>query len=299
MSLISILLVLASAGLHAGWNLICKAKSPSGAFFLIATCSSVLVMAPIYIYFFPVLVKIPAYVWGLLIVTGFFQAFYYVGLGNAYRVADVSLAYPLARSLPVLFVPVVCFVLGQGKSIGLWALIGMVMVAAGCIVLPLPSFKTFSFKHYFNDACLFVLMAATGTTGYTVIDSKAMNILRDGVFGSMSSALFYIAAENAFILMFLAPYVLSRSKETATLKSLWRDSRRFPVCSGIICTFSYTLILGAMLFAANVSYIAAFRQLSIPLGVILGIIFFREKITLPKAAGVGLVFSGLVLVAAG
>ncbi|MDD5727334.1 MAG: hypothetical protein PHV59_02110 [Victivallales bacterium] len=299
MSLISIVLVLVSAGLHAGWNLICKAKSPSGAFFLISTCSSVLAMTPLYIYFSPLLEQIPGIVWILLAVTGFFEALYYVGLGNAYRLSEVSLAYPLIRSLPVLLVPTVCFIMGQGKSIGLAALSGMLLVAAGCIVLPLPSFRTFSLKHYFNDACLFVLMAAAGTTAYTIIDSTAVNILRNEVFGSVASPLFYIAAENVFILLFLTPYVLFSRREAAALKVIWRDFRRFPLASGVICTSSYACILGAMQFAVNVSYISAFRQLSIPLGVIMGVVFFREKAAGPKIAGVILILSGLVLVAVG
>jgi uncharacterized membrane protein len=64
----------------------------------------------------------------------------------------------------------------------------------------------------------------------------------------------------------------------------------------VICTSSYTLVLIAMMLATNVSYIAAFRQLSIPLGAILGIILFKETATRPKFTGIIFIFLGLLIV---
>ncbi|MFZ2095115.1 MAG: hypothetical protein WAV05_00625 [Anaerolineales bacterium] len=42
--------------------------------------------------------------------------------------------------------------------------------------------------------------------------------------------------------------------------------------TGLLIIGSYDLVLAAMEYADNVSYIAAFRQLSIPIGAILGIL---------------------------
>ena len=52
-----------------------------------------------------------------------------------------------------------------------------------------------------------------------------------------------------------------------------------------------------MMFASNVSYIAAFRQVSIPLGALLGILILKEKATHAKIAGVVIISIGLVVVA--
>jgi uncharacterized membrane protein len=51
-----------------------------------------------------------------------------------------------------------------------------------------------------------------------------------------------------------------------------------------------------MAYASNVSYIVAFRQLSIPLGALLGVWVQKEPAGLPKLLGVGVVFGGLILV---
>ena len=62
---------------------------------------------------------------------------------------------------------------------------------------------------------------------------------------------------------------------------------------------TYGIVLWAMAYATDVSYIVAFRQLSIPLGALLGIMVLRESAPWPKICGVALAFAGLVLVAIG
>jgi uncharacterized membrane protein len=51
-----------------------------------------------------------------------------------------------------------------------------------------------------------------------------------------------------------------------------------------------------MAHVTNVSYIAAFRQLSIPFGAMLGIIVQKEPLYRPKLVGTGVAFAGLILV---
>ena len=54
-----------------------------------------------------------------------------------------------------------------------------------------------------------------------------------------------------------------------------------------------------MTHAKNVSYVVGLRQLSIPIGTILGVFLLKEKGSLPRFIGVGILFIGLVLVAIG
>lgn len=55
----------------------------------------------------------------------------------------------------------------------------------------------------------------------------------------------------------------------------------------------------SLAFARNVSYIVGFRQLSIPLSVVLGVAVLKEPPYRPKVIGVAIVFIGLILLAAG
>ena len=54
-----------------------------------------------------------------------------------------------------------------------------------------------------------------------------------------------------------------------------------------------------MAFAANVSYIVAFRQISVPIGVVFGVWIFKEPGYTLKSVGITIIFVGLVLVATG
>ena len=54
-----------------------------------------------------------------------------------------------------------------------------------------------------------------------------------------------------------------------------------------------------MTHVTNVSYIQAFRQMSLPIGVLAGIFLLHEKPGRPRLAGIALVITGLVVVAVG
>ncbi len=45
----------------------------------------------------------------------------------------------------------------------------------------------------------------------------------------------------------------------------------------------------------NVSYVQAFRQMSLPVGMLLGIIFLKEKCTLTKVVGITFIIGGLII----
>ena len=52
-------------------------------------------------------------------------------------------------------------------------------------------------------------------------------------------------------------------------------------------------------YVANINYVAAFRQLSIPLGAIFGMSLLKESRHPPKLVGVSIIFLGLVVAAIG
>ena len=85
-------------------------------------------MVPVLVIFGEKAFQIPASVWGLLVATGFFEALYYVSLAKAYRYGEMSIAYPLARAFPVLFVAFFSELLGRGERISSLSLAGMLLV---------------------------------------------------------------------------------------------------------------------------------------------------------------------------
>lgn len=297
MTLFAFGLVMLSALLHASWNVLSKGSRPSASFFMLASMTSVVLWFPVFCYADLHLLELPLKFWLIVLISGASESLYFLGLFKAYRRNDVSLAYPMARALPVLFVAVVSLTLGLGERPGWLALFGMVVVTLGCLLLPLASWKSFSWRNYWNPALYAILMAAVGTTGYTVADSIAMPVLRAHSVNSglvISGA--YLFMIEVLISLSLSFYVRRHAEERREFKRLFLKSLN-PVISGLFASSAYMLILIAMNHVSNVSYIQAFRQVSLPMGVFFGVFILKEKCTPPRLAGVALVIAGLVLTA--
>ena len=180
MSAVAILLIIVSAVIHAGWNLLGKKEHPSTAFFLAANTMGFLLLTPFMIMHHEILLHaILPRVWRLLIISGLSMTVYYVGLAGAYRRGDMSLAYPLARSSPVIVVMVVTIFLGRIDQVSAQCIAGVCLVVGGCFLLPMTGFGEFRLKNYLNRTCLLAFIAAWGTTGYSISDDEALRLLRE------------------------------------------------------------------------------------------------------------------------
>ena len=302
MSLTAILLITLSAFAHAFWNYLSKRNDPSTGFFWIATLASAVVLLPLLVVFSQGLPFIRALDWALIAATGMCQALYYVGLAGAYRNGDLSMAYPLARSLPVLLVASVSLLLGRGGQIGALALAGFFLVALGCLALPLPRFRDFHPRHYLNRCCLFAVLAAIGTTGYTLIDDQVLRNLRTAAampLPNTSITLMFMSLENLSLMIALGLYVMLYRPDRSTLQRNWKSSLLAGSVTGLVMSGAYGLVLLAMAYVSNVSYVSAFRQLSLPIGAFLGMVVGQEPRRLPRLVGLAVILAGLVMVALG
>ena len=303
MSLIAIVLILLSAFMHVGWNLLSKRQHPSASFFLIASIAGALLFAPaLVLYRDTLLHHVPGRVWILLGSTGFFMALYYTALGGAYRAGDMSIAYPLARSTPVIFVAIVTLLLGRGHQVSSMCFAGSVLVVVGCFLIPLQRFSDFHWKRYLNLTCGLALLTAVGTTGYSLIDDAALRILRTPGQTTISNTqvtLLYACLQALVVSLWLAVFIALRRDSRQRLKQNLHTSTKHAILAGVIINLTYALVLIAMAFADNVSYVVGFRQLSIPLGAVVGILVLKEASPAPKLTGVAVMFVGLVLVAVG
>src|SRR4249919_262402 len=99
MSAAAFALALGSAFLHALWNiLLARERDPEPAT-AVAICTSVVVFAPVAV----VLWDVDPRVWPYIAVTSALQLVYFALLATAYRKAELSFVYPVARGLaPVI-----------------------------------------------------------------------------------------------------------------------------------------------------------------------------------------------------
>lgn len=298
MTPIAFLLVLISVFLHAGWNFLSKSKRPSAAFYMLASLTSAILWLPFFLLADIRWGELPPRFWLLVSVSGFFEVLYFFGLYRAYRLSDISLAYPVARALPVLLVALVAIVFGLGRTPGTLALAGMAAVTSGCLLMPLRSLAEFRFATYRTPALRFIVLAAIGTTGYTVIDSLAIPLIRTagGDSGHLVVTGAYLCILESLIVIGLAAIVRRDRDERAEFRRLFFRSG-YPLLCGLFAGTAYALILLAMPLVSNVAYIQAFRQMSLPLGVLAGVFLLKEHCGKVKLTGLALVIAGLLLLA--
>ncbi len=294
----ALFLITLSVFAHAGWNFFSKNR-PSLAFFWISVLASMAALAPLAAHYRLLLPSVTNGVWTLVAATGFFQAVYFSGLAGAYRHGDLSVTYPVLRALPVLGVTVLSLLLGQGAAIAPPGLLGIGLVVIGCLLLPLEEFALPRLRDYLSPALLLALVAAAGTTGYTLVDDAAQRLLRDE-FGGLSPlevTAFYVVLQTYSTGVWMALAVLLQPSERRRLAALATRGAGAAALTGLVITGAYALVLASMAFVSNVSYVAAFRQLSIPLGAALGMLLLGEKPHGPKLLGLTTLVVGLVLVA--
>ena len=290
-------LILLSIFLHVGWNLISKKSRPSAAFYLLNSVTSFCIYVPCVFFAGIDWSAFGTGFWLFVLGSITSEILYFIGLFKTYRSTDISLAYPMVRALPVLLVAAVTTLCGIGKELSPVALIGMFIVFAGCLMMPLEKFSQFSWRNYMTPVLGFMILAACGTTGYTIFDGMLIPQLLANAKGHP------LAVTGAFIALLefgittgLSIYVLSRQEERQEFAKLAGHSWMPHLC-GICSSSAYILVVLAMPLVTNLSYVQAFRQMSLPLGVAAGIFLLKEKCPPVRLAGVGAVVAGLVITA--
>lgn len=297
MTITAAVLVFISVFMHAAWNLLSKTTQPSTAFYIIMNFVGGIIWLPFFIMSADSFWGLPPVFYYLFAGTCFFEVLYMYGLAHGYKHGDISLIYPLVRTLPVIMLAVITLVAGIGKPFGAVTMGGMIVIAAGCLIMPFQSFRNISFRNLNGLALVFVCLGAIGTTGYTLCDSQALKQIEPGGNVSAVCTLGYLFLMQAGLTLGEIPLIVFDRKEHIALKNLWGKNIIYPVIAGVISSVAYALILIAMQYVTNVSYIQAFRQLSLPIGFLAGVIFLHEKSSATKIVGLLLILTGLMIVA--
>lgn len=302
MTLTAVILILISAFTHVGWNLVCKREHPSSAFFLLVNTFGTLCLVPALILFGSAIPTFPTSVWLLLIATGIFQTIYILGLANAYQRGDLSILYPIARSSPVIVIIIVTLFFDRADQVSAQCIWGIALVAVGMFILPMKHLSDFHIDNYLNSSVLFALMAAFASAGYSIIDDEALRLLRDTPALSIAgwqATMLYAFFEGLITSLWLGIWVLFQKRGRILMLEILKTRAPRALLAGAGMAAAYTLVLISLAFVSNVSYVVTFRQISIPLGTVFGILLLKEPGYTPKYLGVAVIFTGLVLVGTG
>jgi drug/metabolite transporter (DMT)-like permease len=253
-----VVLVLAAAVLHATWNAIAhSAEDRLVGFALIST--STLVLGTVM-----VLVGKPVgwhYFWLAALSAGLHVA-YLLLLMASYQVADLSRAYPLSRGTGVALTAIASIVLPR-SPLGVDVIVGTGLVVLGLIGVTLAGPRL----TVANDARGIAAALGTGVAiaGYTVVDGL-----------SVSGGAPVVA--YAGWLMLLQSWVVPVYAVAKRRRALLTVSRRqvlYGLGGGVVSLAAYGLVLLAQT-SGELAAIAALRELSIGLGVLIGVFVLHE-----------------------
>ena len=164
------------------------------------------------------------------------------------------------------------------------------------------SLGDFHFKAYQNLCCFLALLSALAVAGYTIVDDEALRQLREitGMpISPIEGTLVYMVLEGISCSTWQGIFVLCDTHEKHNMRTVLQTGKSAAVITGIGIYLTWGLVLVSMNYVENVSYVAAFRQLSIPLGAIFGMTLLKEPRYLPKKIGIAAIFIGLVLTGIG
>lgn len=285
----ALLLVLAAAVAHAGWNALAKSAQDSLAFLWSSVALASVGLMPLGVWALTLERWAPAAAWFLLASMGI-HAVYFYALGRAYGVGDLSLVYPVARGLGVAMVPVLAFFFLR-ERLSLLGAVGIALVVVGIAGMhvragtpsnshPPPDARQASRGSGLGWAILTGLTVAT----YSVVDKAGVALVHP---------LAYISAMGAGMSLLLIPLVLRRRE---SLVREWRVNGRAIVLSSTMNLTSYLLVLFAFRLS-KAGYVVAARETSIVLSVLIGAVLMREGHVAPRLAGAAVVLGGVACVA--
>ena len=270
MPLSAFLLALAAAVVHALWNLlIARARDPEAAA-AVALLTAVVVFAPVSAFAW----ELEAEAWPYIAASSALELVYFALLGAAYRRADVSVVYPLARGVaPVLVLAVGVLALGA-ETTAIQAL-GVCLVGLGVLLVR-------GLRRPAGSAgVLFGLAIACSIAAYTLVDDEGIRYANAITY--LELALVVPAAGYA------AGIVLF--KGGAALRAEVRPSS---LAAGVSVFVAYALVLAA-LARAEAAPVAAVRETSVVIATAGAALLLRERVGPGRLAGAVLVAAGVAL----
>jgi uncharacterized membrane protein len=275
-ALTTLAIVLAAAVIHALWNMLIAGARDNQATLAVATAVGVVVAAPLAIARW----HVDDAAWPFIIASSIAELIYFWLLTTAYRRAELSLVYPIARgTAPVLVLIVSVGVLGATSSVE--QAVGVALVGLG--VLLVRGVRRGSAARW-SDIGL-ALAVAVSIASYTLIDKQGVQ---------HADPITYVTL--ILILPALAglAYVSSRGGRARVRAAVsWRA-----VIGGVASISAYGLILFALTQAPAAS-VAATREVSVVFAAILGAVFLHERVGLSRLFGSVVVVIGIALVVLG
>jgi len=253
-----ILLVLTAAVLHAVWNAVVKVDGDRLMTMAVVIGTTGL-LAPLLLLLGP---NPAPESWPYIAASAILNNFYFLFLIEAYRVGDLSHAYPLARGSAPLMVAVGAAVFG-GESLGVGEVIGIALISGAIISLV---FFAGEGRQAGWRPIVYPLLTGLMIAAYTVVDGIGVRLS-----GSPTGFIGWLFILSPLPIVFIA---VARRRRGAIdfLRSRWRPA----VLAGCLNLGSYGLAIWALSLGA-MAHVSALRETSVIIAALIGTFVLGES----------------------
>lgn len=262
-------LALAAAAVHALWNVL-LARAPDVE---AATAVAVVVAEVVFLPVAVVLWQAHRAVIPFVVASAALQLLYFTLLPTAYRLAELSVVYPIARgTAPVLVLVVGAAALGRSTSAG--EVVGVCLVGLGVLLVRGP-------RRASGPGVPLGVVIACVIAAYTLVDKSGVE--HAGAVPYLELTMIGPAAVYSS--------AVARVQGFGALRNAWGPAT---VVAGV-CTFgAYALVLLALQRAAAAP-VAAVRETSVVIAALLARRVLRETVSSTRIAGAAAVAAGIAL----
>jgi drug/metabolite transporter (DMT)-like permease len=275
MSLTILLAVLFAAFLHAGWNALIKLGTSKLTSMLILTTVQAGIGGAV-----AMSRDLPTgQVWWWLIASGGLHMIYKFFLAFAYDHGDLSRVYPIARgAAPLAVLLIGAVVLNDHVTPAEYG--GIVVLGLGILWMARGVFSSNESRRLIPLA----LGSAAATAAYSLVDGLGARLSGDAVTYVAWIFLFDGALFFPLTLALRGPAMLRASPKTWIMGSV----------AAALSYAAYAIAVWAMT-QAPIALVSALRETSILFAVLIGWLFFGERMERNKAIAAGLIIAGVIL----
>ncbi len=277
MELTVFLAVLAAAVMHAGWNVLVKLKLDRFlSLCLIQTLMGFMGLVMLVVFPSPAFASIP-----YAFASGVLHLGYNLFLARSYRTGDLSQVYPIARGAAPLLTLLVTWAVAH-EELSLTGAIGIAILVAGIWFVSVVGRRGVRLDGY---TLFFALGTSVFIAAYTVVDG-----LGGRVSGTPSS---YAAMVFVFDAIFLAiaAFYMRGFGIVREVAPYWKSG----FVGALLSAGAYWIAIWAM-SNAPIAAVAALRETSILVVMLLSMRVLKETVSLPRLAGAAFIVLGAVLI---
>lgn len=277
MDSIVFLTVLGAALMHASWNALVKAGADRFAFSIVLTfaeCLMGLALAP----FFP-MIAMEALPW--LLLSSALHVGYMLFLTEAYSHGDLAQIYPLARGSAPLIVAL-AGALALREELAATMLAAVLCIGLGVVAMSLRGGGDLG--RMSGRAIFYALVTAVFTASYTLVD--AIGARAAGSASAYTCALFIVSGAGLVAVGF--------AKRGPTALSVDARVWRLGALAGALSFLAYWAAIWAFT-KAPVALVAALRETSVLMAMLIGVVFLRETGGKWRWAAAALIAAGVAL----